>query len=55
MGHLLTWLLIAFNEQDCAQVGELVQVIQQVTGSSVDVAFINQGYTHGAPEQGAKQ
>ena len=33
------------NEQDRAQVAELAEQVQQVTGDSVEIAFVDQGYT----------
>ena len=33
------------NEQDRAQVGELAKQIQEVTGDSVEIAFVDQSYT----------
>lgn len=33
------------NEQDRAQVQELAQQVQQITGESVEVAEVDQGYT----------
>jgi transposase len=33
------------NQQDRAQVGELVQQVQTVTSETVEVAFVDQGYT----------
>ncbi len=36
---------IPANEQDCAQVGELAQQVQTVTGESVTLVFVDQGYT----------
>ena len=53
LGHLLTLLVTPANEQDRAQVGELAQAVQEVTGQSVEVAFVDQGYTGDAPAQAA--
>lgn len=49
LGHLLTLLVTPANEQDRAQAGELAQGVQQATGQSVELAFVNQGYTEDAP------
>src|SRR5947209_12108153 len=49
LGYLLTLLVTPANEQDRAQVGELAQAIQEVTGSHVEVAFVDQGYTGDDP------
>ena len=42
------------NEQDRAQVGELAQQVQEVTGNSVEVAFGDQGYIGDEPAQAAE-
>jgi transposase len=55
LGHLLTLLVIPANEQDRAQVGELAQAIQEVTGSHVEVAFVDQDYTGDAVAGAAKE
>src|SRR5204863_8521215 len=45
LGHLLALTVTAANEQDRAQVAELTAKVQEVTGESVEVAFVDQGYT----------
>ena len=45
LGHLLTLLVTPANEQDRAQVAQLAKQVQEVTGESVEVAFVDQGYT----------
>ena len=45
LGHLLALYVTPANEQDRAQVQELAQQVQQITGQSVEVAFVDQGYT----------
>lgn len=45
LGHLLTLHVAAADEQDRAQVEQLAQDIQQVKGNTVEVAFVDQGYT----------
>lgn len=45
LGHLLALYVTPANEQDRAQVQELAQQVQQITGESVEVAFVDQGYT----------
>jgi transposase len=45
LGYLLTLLVRPANEQERAQVAQLTEQIQQVTGESVQVAFVDQGYT----------
>jgi len=43
--HLLALHVTPANEQDRAQVGELAQAVQEVTGHSVQLAFVDAGYT----------
>ena len=43
LGHLLALHISPANEQDRAQVGELAKQVQEVTGHSVEVAFVDQG------------
>lgn len=45
LGHLLGLLVTPANEQDRAQVQELAQQVQEVTGETVKLAFVDQGYT----------
>lgn len=45
LGQLLALLVTPANEQDRAQVAALAEQIQKVTGESVEVAFVDQGYT----------
>ncbi len=45
LGNLLALLVTPANEQDRAQVGELAREVQEVTGETVELAFVDQGYT----------
>ena len=45
LGNLLTLLVTPADEQDHAQVGKLAQAVQEMTGQSVEVAFVDQVYT----------
>ena len=45
LGHLLALHVTAASEQDRAQVEQLAQKVQEVTGGTVEVAFVDQGYT----------
>jgi transposase len=45
LGHLLTLHVTLADQQDRAQVAKLAQTVQEVTGRTVDVAFVDQGYT----------
>jgi transposase len=55
LGNLLSLLVTPANEQDRAQVGELARGVQEVTGQSVELAFVDQGYTGDAAAQAAKE
>jgi transposase len=44
LGHLLALHVTPANEQDRSQVGALAQQVQAVTGKTVEVAFVDQGY-----------
>jgi transposase len=55
LGHLLALRVTAANEQDRAQVQAMVEQVQQVTGESVEIAFVDQGYTGEAPAQAAAE
>ncbi len=54
LGQLLTLLVTPANEQDRAQVGALAEQIQEVTGDSVEIAFVDQGYTGDQPAADAE-
>jgi len=54
LGHLLALTVTAANEQDRAQVAELTARLQEVTGGTVEVAFVDQGYTGEATAQQAE-
>jgi transposase len=54
LGQLLALLVTPANEQDRAQVAALAEHIQQATGDSVEVAFVDQGYTGNAPAADAQ-
>jgi transposase len=45
LGNLLALRVTAANEQERAQVAELAAQVQEVTGGTVEVAFVDQGYT----------
>ena len=55
LGNLLALLVTPANEQDRAQVGELAQAVQDVTGQTVELAFVDAGYTGEVPAEAAKQ
>ena len=45
LGHLLSVVITPANEQERTQVGELCRRVQEVTGQTVQVGFVDQGYT----------
>jgi transposase len=45
LGHLLALHVTAADEQDRAQVAQLAEQVQESTGYTVEVAFVDQGYT----------
>lgn len=53
MGHLLALKVTAANEQERAQVGDLVAEVQQATKKHVKVAYVDQGYTGDKPAAAA--
>ncbi len=55
LGNLLALHVTPASDQDRAQVTELAQQVQAVTEQSVEVAFVDQGYTGDTPEQAAAE
>ena len=56
LGHLLALHVTPADEQDRQQVGKLAKAVQKETGKSVEVAFVDQGYTgETAAEAASKQ
>jgi transposase len=45
LGHLLAVHVTPANKQDRAQVQQLAQAVQQVTGHNVQLAYVDAGYT----------
>lgn len=45
LGHLLALKVTSADEQDRAQVADLCASLQEATGETVEVAFVDQGYT----------
>jgi transposase len=45
LGQLLAAIVTPADEQERAQVAELAEKVQAATGESVEVAFVDQGYT----------
>jgi len=48
LGHLLALVVSPADEQDRAHVADLTAALQAATGESVEIAYVDQGYT-GAP------
>ena len=56
LGYLLSLHVTPADQQDRAQVGKLARDVQQQTGQSVELAYVDQGYAGGRPaEAAAKQ
>jgi transposase len=49
LGQLLTLHVTPANEQERAQVAALAQAVQTITGETVELAFVDQGYTGDQP------
>ena len=55
LGQLLAVVVTPANAQERAQVAELAAQIQEATGDSVEIAFVDQGYTGDQPAIAAEQ
>jgi len=53
LGQLLAIYVTPANEQDRAQVAEMAEAVQAATGETVELAYVDQGYTGDAPRQAA--
>jgi transposase len=53
LGHLLALHVTPANEQERAQVGVLAEAVQEATGESVELAYVDQGYTGEAASEAA--
>ena len=54
LGHLLALHVTKANADDRAEVGRLAEAIQDATGDSVSLAYVDQGYTGGRAAEAAK-
>jgi transposase len=54
LGEFLALVVTAADEQDRAQVAELAEAVQAATGDSVEVAYVDQGYTGSDAEAAAE-
>lgn len=55
LGLLLTLIVTPADEQERAQVEELASEVQEVTGESVELAFVDHGYTGDHAEEAAEK
>ena len=55
LGHLLALKVTPADQQERAQVKDLVEAVQKVTGDNVEIAFVDQGYTGQEPAEQAQQ
>jgi len=55
LGHLLALVATPADVQDRAQVAALAAAVQEATGDSVELAWVDQGYTVPQPEADAAQ
>lgn len=55
LGQLLALHVTAANEQDREQVEQLARAVQQITDQSVELAYVDQGYTGEAAQKGAQK
>lgn len=55
LGHLLALHITPAHEQDRTQVAHLAAAIQAATGESVQIAYVDQGYTGEAPQADAQR
>jgi transposase len=49
LAHLLALMVTPANEQDRAQVADLAAALQEATGDTVTLAYVDQGYTGEVP------
>lgn len=54
LGHLLALHVTPANENDRAAVAELAEAVQGATGESVELAYVDQGYTGERPAEMAQ-
>ena len=55
LGHLLALHVTAADEQDRAQVEKLAEAVQEITGESIELAYVDQGYTGENAAQAAEK
>ena len=52
--HLLALLVSPTSEQERVWVGELAEAVQEATGESVELAYVDEGYTGERPAEEAE-
>jgi transposase len=55
LGQLLALRVTPASEDDRAQVGEVVQAVQALTGDQVELAYVDQGYTGSSGRGGRRR
>jgi transposase len=55
LGHLLALHATPAEADDRAEVGRLAEAVQAATGGSVDVAYVDQGYSGEKPAEAARE
>jgi transposase len=55
LGHLLALHVTAADERDRAQVDKLAEAVQEITGESIELAYVDQGYTGENAAQAAEK
>jgi transposase len=55
LGHFLAMHVTPANADDRAEVGQMAKAIQAATDESVEVAFVDQGYTGDRPAKAAQE
>ena len=55
LGHLLALHVTPADEQERTQLEELSEAVQKATGESIELAYVDQGYTGEQPAEAAKE
>jgi len=55
LGHLLALHVTAADEQDRVQVEKLAEAVQEITGDTIELAYVDQGYTGDNAAQAAEK
>jgi transposase len=54
LGHLLALFVTPASKQERARVGALAEAVQEATGESVELAYVDQGYAGKRPAEEAE-